>query len=112
MESPKGNAHNAVDNWVRNFTAWKGKPAHNTLTEVTEGGTTYLRGDYRFRLNDEKTALLDTLEHRLQRFQGGLWYRVGYHVCNHDEADSRKHACMWQSTREHGDIPDDVPTIT
>jgi hypothetical protein len=88
LEPPKGNAESAVDNWVQNHTEWDNDPvAHElieTTTDVGGEGTTYARGDYRFLQEGTATALLDDLESRLQSFQGGLWYRIGYHVCPHD----------------------------
>lgn len=113
IEPPKGEAENAVDNWVQNHTEWAEDPVKHSLTETTAGvdgsGTTYVRGDYRFIQNGPAMTLLDRLEDRLQSFQGGLWYRIGYHACDHDEDNSSP--CSWEATRENGDIPDDIPTF-
>jgi hypothetical protein len=100
LEPPKGNAENAVDNWVTNHNEWEDDPVEHTLTETTArldgSGTVYLRGDYRFIQEESPTALLDDLISRLDSFQGGLWYRVGYHECPHD--DKRVTGESWTAT--------------
>jgi len=118
IEPPKGNAENAVNNWVQNHTEWTDDPVAHELVETNAGvggtGTAYLRGDYRFIQNETATELLDDLESRLQSLQGGLWYRLGYHVCDHDEQQGTP--CSWtdpnSETREHGTIPADIPTLS
>jgi len=111
LQPPRGNAENAVDNWVQNHTEWTDDPVEHTLRETTadpEGdGTTYLSGDYRFIQHESPDDLLNELESRLSSFQGGLWYRLGYHECSHDELDPSP--CAWEQTREGGDVPADIP---
>jgi len=113
IEPPKGNAESAVDNWVQNYTEWAGDPVEHSLAETTAGidgtGTTYVRGDYRFIQEEAVSTLLDDLEARLQSFQGGLWYRIGYHACDHNE--DTPSPCAWDVTRENGPVPDDIPTF-
>ena len=114
-ETPKGDAQDAVDNWVANYSEWTDDPVEHTLTETTAGidggGTTYKRGDWRFVDQGENpTNILDDLSSRLQSFQGGLWHRLGYHVCTHDEDNPQP--CAWETSVESGEIPSDVPTIT
>lgn len=112
VELPKGNAENAIQNWVDNYTEWTADPVEHSLTETTTeldgGGTQYLRGDWRFIQNGETpTDMLRDLSDRLQSFQGGLWHRLGYHVCDHDEGGSA--GCSWDQKQEFGTIPTDVP---
>lgn len=115
MEPPKGDAETAVNNWVENHNEWTDDPVDHTLAEVnTEldgSGTTYVRGDYRFVQDSTATDLLDDLEQRLGNLQGGLWYRIGYHVCEHDEDNPG--ACSFgdSMTRENGTIPSDIPDL-
>lgn len=113
IEPPKGEADSAVDNWVRNHNEWTGDPQEHSLTETnTEldgSGTEYVRGDYRFIQEEGADALLDDLEARLQDLQGGLWYRIGYHSCDHDESD--RSGCSWGEVRENGSVPSDIPTL-
>lgn len=114
IESGQGNLSQPVDNWVQNFNEWTGDPVDHTLvetnTEPDGTGTDYYRGDYRFIQDSTKTAVLDDLEQRLQNFQGGMWYRMGYHVCDHDEDDGT--ACGWEDQRENGTIPSDIPALS
>lgn len=113
VEPPKGESEEAVNNWVENHNQWEGDPIDHKLTETTADpdgdGTTYARGDYRFIQQETADELLDDLEDRLQSFQGGLWYRLAYHACDHDEDEPTP--CSWEDAREWGDVPDDIPTI-
>lgn len=110
LEPPKGEAESAVDNWVQNHTEWDDDPVEHTLTERnTEedgSGTDYVRGDYRFIQEETPDALLDDLEDRLQSFQSGLWYRLKYHECTHDEDNPKP--CSWDQVREADDVPGDI----
>ena len=111
IEPLRGNAEQAIDNWVQNHTEWTDDPVEHSLTETTasidSSGTTYVRGDYRFIQEESATTLLDRLEDRLQSLQGGLWYRIGYHACTHDEINPSP--CSWERARESGTIHDDIP---
>jgi hypothetical protein len=113
IEPPKGEAETAVDNWVQNHTEWTDDPVEHAMTETTAGingdGTECVRGDYRFVQEEPADELLTGLEERLQGFQGGLWYRIGYHACTHDESDPQP--CEWEDVREGGDVPSDIPTF-
>jgi hypothetical protein len=113
IEPPKGEGESAVDNWVQNHNEWADDPTDHTLTEQTPGidgdGTAYVGGDYRFIQEESADALLDDLAGRLESFQGGLWYRLGYHECDHDE-DSPT-GCSWEQVRESDDVPADIPTF-
>lgn len=113
LEPPKGEAESAVDNWVQNHTEWEDDPVEHTLietnTEPDGSGTEYVQGDYRFIQDSTATGLLDGLESRLQDLEGGLWYRVGYHECDHDGSD--RSGCAWDDIRENGPVPADVPTL-
>jgi hypothetical protein len=37
------------------------------------------------------------------------WSRVGYHECDHDEADPTP--CFWNDVLEHGNIPTHIPDL-
>lgn len=114
FEPPKGDAQNAVDNWVTNFTEWTGDPvAHSigeTNTQMDGSGTTYVTGDYRFEQDATATEILDDLSARLQKINGGLWHRLTYHVCDHDEDEPG--GCSWDQKVEYGTIPSDIPDYT
>lgn len=110
LEPPRGEADSAVDNWVQNHNEWTDDPVDHSLIETTdEDGNTMVVGDYRFVQDSTVTELLDTLEDRLSSLQGGLWYRIGYHACTHDEDDPQP--CSWDEKRENGTVPDFVPSI-
>jgi hypothetical protein len=109
-EPPKGEAESAVDNWVSNYAEWDGDPIDHTLTETTVGidGTQHVRGDWRFEdQGEDATNILRDLSERLQSFQGGLWHRLGYHVCSHDEDNGGP--CSWGEMVEWGSVPSDIP---
>lgn len=116
LEPPKGNAETAIDNWVQNYNEWESDPVEHTLavtnTALDGSGVDYVQANYRFIQDSAATSLLDDLESRLQSLQGGLWYRIGYHDCNHDE--SNRDGCTWDTTetRENGTIPPEIPELT
>lgn len=112
IELPKGEAETAVNNWVANHNEWEDGPVEHSLSETAAGygsGTRYVRGDYRFYQEETPTELLDALTSRLESIQGGLWYRVGYHECAHDEQNGGP--CSWDRVRESGTVPADVPEL-
>jgi len=51
-QPPRGNAENAVNNWVANYSEWTSDPVEHELTEtaaeIDGTGTQYVRGDWRF----------------------------------------------------------------
>lgn len=114
VEQPKGNAESAVQNWVENYTEWTADPVTHGFTEANtkldQSGTTYLRGDWRFiDQGEDPTAILDDLSGRLETFQGGLWHRLGYHACDHDEDTPTP--CAWEQSVESGNVPSEIPTL-
>lgn len=113
IEPPKGEAQTAVDNWVQNHREWTDDPVDHRLvaanTAIDGTGTDYIRGDYRFIQEETADALLDDLESRLDSFQSGVWYRLGYHACTHDLDNPQP--CHWDQTREGGTVPADVPEM-
>lgn len=114
VEPPKGDAEQAIQNWVSNYSEWTEDPVEHGLTEAnTEldgSGTQYLSGDWRFLdQGEDPTNILDDLSQRLQNIQGGLWHRLGYHVCTHDEQDPS--SCSWEQSVESGSVPQGVPAF-
>jgi hypothetical protein len=113
-EPPKGNAETAVANWVANYSEWTEGAVEHSLSETTGSidgsGTQYVRGDWRFiDQGEEPTNILRDLSERLQSLQGGLWHRLGYHACDHDEANGGP--CSWDETLEWGSVPSDIPEV-
>lgn len=85
-------ANAALDTWIANHAEWVEDGTEHRLVELgTEpgGGVTYWAGTFRFELADAKADLLQTCEDKL--VNGCSWYRLGYHVCDHDE--SSRGAC-------------------
>jgi hypothetical protein len=110
LEPPRGNADSAVDNWVQNHNEWTEDPTDHSLSVIeVENGTNFVLGNYRFIQDSTVTDLLDDMESRLDSIQGGLWYRIGYHACDHDEDEPTP--CSWDKLRENGNIPSSVPTL-
>lgn len=105
-------ARNGVQAWVANHTERLpeqnvGFTAGNTTPEDDTTGTDYYRALYRFdRTADDKLELKDSLVNRI----GGAvsWYRLRYHVCDHDE-DGRG-GCSWNGAEERtkGTVPGDL----
>ena len=109
-EPPLGDAQTAVDKWVSNHNEWNSDPASHSLTIKEIDGGQFLMGDYRFIQEGETpTGILTDLSDRLKSVQGGLWHRLGYHVCSHDETSPA--ACAWDTTVEYGTVPAFVPEV-
>ncbi len=117
-EPPKGDAENAIQNWVENYTEWDGDTEEHSISEINTqddgSGVQYLRGDWRFVQNgEEPTNILGDLSERFQSVQGGLWHRLGYHVCDHDEAVGTE-CPPWDDSHDDveieqwGDVPAEV----
>lgn len=109
-EPPKGEAETAVNNWVSNYNEWESDSVTHALVETRVGldGTVHVRGDWRFvDEGEDATDILQDLGDRLQSIQGGLWHRLGYHVCSHDQSDPQPYS--WGETLEWGTVPSDVP---
>lgn len=110
-EPPKGEAETAVGNWVSNYTEWDADPVEHSLTETNTkldgSGVQYVHGDWRFiQESEDSTKMLENLSDRLQSLQDGLWHRLGYHICTHDEDNPKP--CGWGETLEFGNVPTEV----
>ena len=85
-EPPKGDAENAVDNWITNFSRWTGgaeQPLGETQTQETE--TAFVAGGWYFVDNDEdRQNVIISLSDELATFQSGLWHYAAYSASNHD----------------------------
>lgn len=106
----------AVQNWVDNHDEWLGDDAEqtvdavNTKEDTTNDGVQILAGEFRFNTTTTKVQILDDAEATLQNYVA--WYRLGYHVCDHDETDPGQ--CDFTDQREYnpGQIPPGVGTFT
>jgi len=103
---------NAVNDWIDNHARWTDDwvshevTAANTEYDTDKPGVDFVAGDFRFTTDDTKAAILDDAEARLQQYVA--WYRLGYHVCRHDETGE----CGPWDTREYGTIPAGIPDFT
>lgn len=104
----------AVQNWVAAHTEWAADAVTHEMqaTTTADDATAYLRGDFRFTIDDDRVTLLDDAEAALQ--PEVAWYRLGVHTCSHDEAGGVD--CAWEDQREwtakpNITIPAGVPTF-
>jgi hypothetical protein len=112
-EPPKGNAQNAVQNWVDNYSEWAGDATEHGMTErqvSPEDDTRVVVGMWGFvNQGEDATDILTRLRDRLSGFQGGLWHRAVYHIYTHDEDNPEP--CSWEYGTEYGDVPTGVPDV-
>lgn len=113
LEPPKVDAETVIDNWIQDYSDSSHNASTDNLREATTGlgenGTKYVVGSYLFHHHTSVTTLLDDLESELQSFGNEVWYRIGYHECDHDEDD--RTGCSWEKVRSGGSVPNSVPTI-
>lgn len=104
-----------INEWVANNAEWMGDSVPHTLSErntaIDGSGETYYGIDVRFMQSDTKANILQKFTDKLK--DKVAWYRVGYHACDHDEADAT--LCAWNDSAEWTGkditIPAGVPTI-
>lgn len=104
-----------INDWVAANPEWEADSADHTLTErntaIDGTGETYYAVDVRFREEDTKANLLQKLTDKLKDKTD--WYRVGYHVCQHDETNGGP--CAWDDsaawTATGVRVPAGVPTF-
>lgn len=108
-------AEAAVEDWMSKQSEWTTDPVEHSLEGISPDYTTaaWWQGDYRLTFeSDPKDNLLQKLEDKL--VNKPLWYRFGYHECEHDETDPGP--CSWGEEREWMDtgvpIPSEVPDFT
>lgn len=100
-----------MDDWMSNQSEWEADSTNHVITERETGsGILYYGGTYRLTFDSEpKDTLLQKCGDKLKNKVD--WYRLGYHVCDHDETD--RTGCSWDDEREWTDagvsIPSDVP---
>jgi len=117
-ETPRGQAQEAVDEWVTNYVDWSGDVQAHGFVEFhvddNPDKTRVARGLWRFVDEGETpTDILAHLHDRLENYQTELWFQAAYRVCDHDEdAQERDGDGLWDyRTGGSKPIPDDVPTL-
>lgn len=97
----------ALDDWVANHSEWVADVEEHQITDAPFDD--YRAGTYRFKNTDAKSNLLQKCEDKLKN--NLHWFRLGYHVCDHDEPPFDN--CPWDDKREWSDkdhsIPPEVP---
>lgn len=104
-----------IDDWVASNPEWTNDTVEHTLsehnTEYGGSGATYYAVDVRFTQDDTKSNLLQKLADKIK--QKVDWYRVGYHMCEHD--GNTTSSCSWDDkvewTAKDVTIPPGVPTF-
>lgn len=103
----------AMNDWVQAHAEWDGQPAtfSEWNTELDGSGATYYATQARFIMDDTKDNLVQKATDKLKNKVA--WYRLHYHVCDHDEDD--RAACPWTDRREwtakDATIPAGVPNL-
>lgn len=93
---PVKKANSIFQNWIGNHREWVEDGASHKVR--TSPDNNYLMGTSRFKHTDKKVILLDTIENRFRPHVD--WYRIGYHVCDHDNEENRTE-CEWEDRREY-----------
>jgi len=105
--------HDWLSVWLTNMGPWASDEVtnevpQNTVTAGVDGtGTEYYRVELAFDWTEGKAIILDNLDGYAASYCD--WHRIGYHVCTHDDADTQP--CSWETTRESGTPPQDIPTL-
>ena len=94
-----------LSTWLVNMQPWAERP--NDVPSQRERPGPHYRGDLTFAWTEEKSIILDQIEGYLSSYCD--WYRIGYHVCDHDEAD--RGDCVWDMQRDGGAVPDFVDSF-
>lgn len=99
-------AETHVNNWLDSHNQWADDLESHTLREIQDDTRgTYWTCSARFTFDDTKSELLQYIEDKLQG--NCLWYRIGYHNCNHDGSGTP--ACSWDDSVEWTDSGETVP---
>lgn len=105
----------AVEDWMSKQSEWVSDPTEHSMDGYTHPdlGTSWWVGNYRLTFDSEpKDNLFQKLEDKLGNKPD--WYRVGYHVCTHDESSPT--SCDWDEVRDWADkdstIPSEVPSLS
>jgi len=95
-----------LEQWLADMPLWDGTANDVPDAHSHEGVPEHYRGEFVFEWSAERALILDSLEQNLSA--SADWYRIKYHVCDHDEAD--RGGCRWDpsETRTGGTVPDGV----
>lgn len=102
-----------LNDWKTNNNRWTDDSVAHELNEyrAIDGTLICYQMSIRFDQTDMKANLLQKLTDKLDNKVD--WYRVGYHICDHD--DENGSPCSWDDvvewTAKDVTIPTDVPNI-
>lgn len=112
---PTAALQTALDDWTSKRDKWEDDNAETGQVQIADSVTEGVPGtfrwyDIRFEQTDTKANILQKLGDKLKNKVA--WYRIGYHVCPHDEASPGP--CTWDDQLDWPDtasIPDYAPTF-
>lgn len=114
-EPPGQMPANALENAIAGMTnsPWTADPdpASGNLTEsnteMDGSGTRFVAGSYRYLIDSSEPHPLNEMQANLESVVE--WYRIMYHVCDHDEDTGE--GCSWNtdSPYDSGPVPSDIP---
>lgn len=112
-EPPKGEAREAVENWVTNYSEWSGSAdKHGLVSSPPDREQVCLTGFWGFEEQGETpSGILQRLYDNLSTFQGGLWFRAFYHICDHDRDGDFGDCPIADYAAEYGSVPDEIKDI-
>jgi len=100
--------HDWLETWLTNMQSWDADEVTNTApTErdpLADGASPYYSGDLAFAWSEDRAVIEDQLSQYAAAYCD--WYRLGYHVCTHDEDEPQP--CTWDSVNESGVVPDHI----
>jgi len=94
--------HGWLSVWLTNMSPWAERP--NEVPTLREQPSAHYGGDLTFEWSEDKSIILDQLDGYLAAYCD--WYRLAYHVCNHDDSDrTPDDGCTFWHHSEGGAVP-------
>jgi len=95
--------------WLVTHTSWEAtenEPPSLYQPDPDDEQKRY-ESEWRFAWTASKSVLLSNLLAETEFYAS--WYRVGYHVCDHDAEQMGN--CQWDDVQEYGAVPRGVPDL-
>ena len=94
--------HDTCEAWAANYSeTLTTERLSITRVPADEGTTAHYHGAWRFVWGEDRVALLDHLQSDLN--PRVTWARIDYHACTHDEDQTTRPGCAWNT--EAADLP-------
>lgn len=105
--------HDWLSSFLTNLQPWESDEVTNSVSDapaspIDENDEDYYRVELAFDWSEDKAHILDNLSLYADSYCD--WYRLGYHVCTHDEDDPTP--CEFEELRENGAVPDHIPSLS